>query len=456
MWKNTIDCASGICCFNQRSLVLTHTYAGVDALRKRLKDLGAPAPTYEVETIAGWSLRLALSFPNSSGIRTRRPEKQQWDVVYAAAASLLSIRAIKMVVEASYDSVFVDEYQDCSPLQHKIILKLAEILPTRILGDPMQGILIFKGSRIVDWQNDVEPNFTKLFRLTKPYRWAKKSPALGEWLLLVRHQLEASRPIDLRSAPSEYVRFVQLPSKPKQQAAIQREQFKLAKCKEKETLLAIHSWEHQCHKIARFTGGKFRSTETIECPAFFKAAKAFDNATDGSALAREVFKFACQCLTKIKTDLGKTAERVFDGYGLQKNHTYKYQKQLDALVKIVESGSLSSVREALIVLSKMPGAKKARYELFLEMLNTLREYETGQYDRLEEAAVRTRDRTRRMGRAPGCYVVSRTLLVKGLEFDHVIVLNADDLDKKNLYVALTRASRSLTVLSTSPILDPRW
>ena len=49
-----------------------------------------------------------------------------------------------------------------------------------------------------------------------------------------------------------------------------------------------------------------------------------------------------------------------------------------------------------------------------------------------------RDRTRRAGRAPGRYVISRTLLVKWQEFDHALVLDANALDRKNLYVALTR------------------
>jgi ATP-dependent exoDNAse (exonuclease V) beta subunit len=44
--------------------------------------------------------------------------------------------------------------------------------------------------------------------------------------------------------------------------------------------------------------------------------------------------------------------------------------------------------------------------------------------------------------------VSRTLLVKGLEYDHVLLPDIADFDDaKNLYVALTRGSKSLTVLS---------
>ncbi len=437
-----------------RSLILTHTYAGVDALRKRLKALGAAPSTYEVDTIAGWSLRLVAAFPKTSGITTQRPVNEQWNGVYAAAADLLSIEAIRTVVRASFDSVYVDEYQDCSPLQHEIVLRLADILPTRILGDPLQGIFDFEGSEIVDWQTQVKPYFDELPRLGEPHRWTGKNPALGDWLLKVREELEAGRPVDLRQAPAGSVRFVRLPSDSHQRGSIQRKTCISASCRDGETILAIHSWEHQCHAIARQTGGKFRSPETIECNALFDAAKAFDGAPNGPALARAVFEFSSLCLTKVKTDLESPAARIFDGRGLQ-NRQYRHQEQLDALTEIAEIGSLLLVRKALVLLARTPGAKTVRHELFQEMLNALREYETGHHACLEEAALRTRDRTRRTGRAPGRYVISRTLLVKGLEFDHALILDADELNRENLYVALTRASRSLSVLAASPILDPR-
>jgi len=440
---------------DRRSLVLTHTHAGVDALRKRLKALGAKASTYEVNTIAGWSLRLAASFPNTSGITTPRPFKEQWSAVYRAASRVLSIGAIKTVMRASFDSVYVDEYQDCSPLQHNIVLQVADILPTRVLGDPLQGIFDFGGSEIVDWQTHVEPHFDELPPLCEPHRWAGKNPSLGGWLMTVRGRLEAAQPVDLRQAPDGCIEFVQLPADPRAQGNIQRERCMSITCRNGEKLLAIHSWEDQCHGIARLSGGKFRSPETIECDALFKAAKAFDTAPDGPALAKATFDFGCICLTKVKTDLQQTSARIFNGRGLQVSRQYRLQEQLDALAEIAEACSLLSARKALVALARTPGAAKARHELFVEMLDALREHETGQHPCLEDAAMRTRDRTSRTGRALGRYVISRTLLVKGLEFDHVIVLDGNALDRKNLYVALTRASRSLTILGTSSVLDPQ-
>jgi len=51
-------------------------------------------------------------------------------------------------------------------------------------------------------------------------------------------------------------------------------------------------------------------------------------------------------------------------------------------------------------------------------------------------------------------LIGTTLLVKGLEFDHGIVLDAASLSRKELYVALTRGTRSLTLVSSQSTLNP--
>ena len=60
-----------------------------------------------------------------------------------------------------------------------------------------------------------------------------------------------------------------------------------------------------------------------------------------------------------------------------------------------------------------------------------------------------------MGISRARFTVSRTLLMEGLQFDHAIVLDAGALDTNNLYVALTRASRTLHVLADKSVLSPR-
>jgi len=45
--------------------------------------------------------------------------------------------------------------------------------------------------------------------------------------------------------------------------------------------------------------------------------------------------------------------------------------------------------------------------------------------------------------------------VKGLEFDHAVVLDADEMNANNLYVALTRGAKTLTVVSKRRIITPK-
>jgi DNA helicase-2/ATP-dependent DNA helicase PcrA len=73
---------------------------------------------------------------------------------------------------------------------------------------------------------------------------------------------------------------------------------------------------------------------------------------------------------------------------------------------------------------------------------------------LHDAAIRLREQNRLIGRPLPRRAVGSTLLLKGLEGDVAVVLNAAALDSRNLYVAMTRGSKGLIVCSSTPVLDP--
>lgn len=52
-------------------------------------------------------------------------------------------------------------------------------------------------------------------------------------------------------------------------------------------------------------------------------------------------------------------------------------------------------------------------------------------------------------------LIGTTLLVKGLEYDHAVILDADALDAKDLYVAMTRGSKSLTIIGAERYLPAK-
>jgi hypothetical protein len=105
-------------------------------------------------------------------------------------------------------------------------------------------------------------------------------------------------------------------------------------------------------------------------------------------------------------------------------------------------------------IAAMPGGMLHRRELWTDMDRALARFELDPATPLVEHAWRVRDVGRQRGRRVERRSVSRTLLIKGLEFDHALVLDADKLDTNNLYVAITRGSSSLTVLSAGPVIRP--
>lgn len=426
-----------------RQLVLTHTHSGVDAIRTRLKKFKADPRRYRVETIAGWCLRMSSSFPQLSKLASTRPIAGEWEIVYAAAALLLQSTAIRAVVAQSYDGLWVDEYQDCTISQHAVVMLLAGIVPCRILGDPLQGIFSF--GQLVDWNRDVAPNVDFNFEATTPWRWRDSNAALGTWLQGVRSSLLAGKDIDLRKAPVSW----------KPLGAGNARQLQIAVCrdvggKNNGSVIAIHKWADQGHAVAQRLNGMYTSIEEAECAALLKRAEAIDLST-GFARATALLDFAKVCMTKVGSDLSST-RAALEKQCFPRHRRTDISPQVDALCRLARNGSFDDVLSCLRCLGEHPGSVLYRKELYDEMDRAVRAVIGGKFTTLVDAAWAVRDRTRHVGRRLGLRTVSTTLRVKGLEFAHTIVLDPAALDVKNLYVALTRGSNSLTVISAQPML----
>lgn len=180
-----------------KQLILTHTNAGVAVLRSRLRKRGIPESRYCVDTIDSWMLKYAAAYPSMSGLENIHPQGDDWNNVRVAANTLFEHPFIRDVLLASYAGVFVDEYQDCITPQHQIVRAIAEYLPVRVLGDPLQGIFRFGNNTSVDWDEDVRRHFGILPDLTEPYRWMKTNPVLGTHLAEIRERLLDNLPVDL-------------------------------------------------------------------------------------------------------------------------------------------------------------------------------------------------------------------------------------------------------------------
>jgi hypothetical protein len=92
-----------------------------------------------------------------------------------------------------------------------------------------------------------------------------------------------------------------------------------------------------------------------------------------------------------------------------------------------------------------------RQELLRDVERAIADVAAGRSETMLEASVRVRDRTSVVGRKLPSRTISTPLLLKGLEFDHVVVhhashfANEDRAQAKLLYAALSRPTRSLVV-----------
>ena len=419
-----------------RQLVLTHTHAGVDALRRRLRKYRVDVARYRVDTIAGFCLRLAASFPSTSGLTDPRPSGPGWNAVYGAALRVIQAPIGQHVVRASYSGLIVDEYQDCTQEQHQVVLALADVLPTRLVGDPLQGIFGFGGQRLVDWKQ-LREDFEELSPLHEPWRWASSNPDLGRWLLKARGPLTASEPLDVSDAP---VQVLDGSTRAKHVLACHRVAAGVG------SVVAIRKWAKDAHATSQRLGGRFTSMEEMDCKDLQKFGHRLDSET-GTQLVNCVIDFAKSCMTEVGQHLSTTSKQLAQGRAPRARQGSVAFPAVATLAAIVERPDAGEIAIALQAIRRLPGTKVYRRELFAEALRTVRSVGSGEYDTYADAAWSIRDHARHRGRRLDKRIISRTLLIKGLEFDHSLVLDPSEFDAKNLYVALTRGSSSLTVLT---------
>ncbi len=148
-------------------------------------------------------MRLVAMFPQRSAVASAvlllQNPGADYPAIRMAARHLLQSGHLNEVLAASYAHLIVDEYRDCNLVQHDLVTALSVVLPTCVLGDPMQAIFGFRGNQLVDWNTHVLPHFPAIGELNQPWRWTNAGkPEFGQWLLECRRILTAGGGIDLR------------------------------------------------------------------------------------------------------------------------------------------------------------------------------------------------------------------------------------------------------------------
>ncbi len=426
-----------VACCEGRQLVLTHTHAGVDSLRKRFKKYKISSSRFNIETIHSFALRFAGSYPKTTELPFDKPqENEEYDQVISSAINLFDIKLGKDILRSSYSGIFVDEYQDCEINQHQLICKLADILPCRIVGDPLQGIYDFGVNQIVDWEKDVFSVFEPLPKLTIPHRWNKTNIELGTWLQRVRAQIESKKPITFDSIVTHVADGDKQPF-----ACL----YKNASFDGTQYVICNPQPRHinSSHIIAKSMKNLYRTIEPITSKTLCTNAQRIES-TRGLNKLKHVIYFAKICLTEISTE----CDDVFKNLGgkFRKERKIKLKEHFE---KIHGNEKLQYIYELFKFFEDEYKPTYKRYQLWQEMKKGLYEVSIGGHDSLEEAVWYVRSQLRfKKNRIPK-HCISRTVLLKGLECDHAIIIKPELFDAKNLYVALTRASSKLTIISNN-------
>lgn len=431
-------------------LVLTHTNAGVAALRARMIRAAIPGSAYRISTIDGFAMRLAGKFPLRSGVPSHVLElanpSQDYPAIREAAANLLQAGHITASLRATYARLLVDEYQDCNAAQHRLVAWAAGVLPTCVLGDPMQAIFGFGGNRLVNWQADVETQFPPVGMLQTPWRWRLAGTEdLGQWLLNARMLLQAGQPVELKGAPAA-VHWVQLDAATaeEQRRAAARTRGRNAQ----DSVLVIGD--------AMNVRGRYQLTsqtpgatvvERVDLVEFIQFARTFDPA--GADPLRQVVEFAASLMTGVGA-AGLLQRMQVLQHGRPRNPPTPIEA---AALAFARGPSFAEASRLLQAFAQQPGTHVYRPEV-LRCCQAAMQAAAGGTCTLHAAALQARERQRNMSRPVARRAVGSTLLLKGLEADVAVVLEPQAMTAQHLYVALTRGARQVVVCSPTSTLTP--
>lgn len=412
-------------------LVLTHTHAGVASITKKLQAERINKNKYLVETIDSFIRKYVCSYTNLSDKNV--DQHDFFDILLDNAEAVLNNSFILDIVAKSYHGIFVDEYQDCSLAQHKIIESISTRLPVHSFGDALQGIFDFNEDSI-DFKTDLT-DYREFNFLKTPWRWKKNKicKALGDKILEFRTILESSDPVISLETDENASLFVD-----KSDNFINYHN----KLNDDNVLII---YPRYIDANGKHRGGikeraffraknqlfQYNLLESFDDKAFYSISKDIDNILNEELVNQEESK------NLVLEDL--------------KNNFNQLQKSFQISCKKFMNKNLikSSLQDFY---DKMNSEK---YYLRPDLMKSFcKIFQEENIESVCQAMINLKNIERRIGRNIKAKSIGTTLLTKGLEFDTVIVYDVDKFTcPKNFYVAVSRACKKLILFyKESPII----
>ena len=383
--------------------------------------------------------------------------------IYNATASLLEKEWMQYVIRNAYSQVVVDEYQDCTISQNKLLFyTLSIIIPMTILGDPLQGIFYFPGESESPCDlYSISQKCDSIQHLSIPWRWKSTNPQLGDWVSEIRNiLLEADESNSGVSfvAPNhcEFISYIS----PK---TFRRDLFRIAS--DYQSIAFIARNEKTQSFLSRQTGGRYFYHEKKDDDQLTKTIHNIDLAETPLSFYIDLYKMAYTHVDKLKTMQTKLSKKDFSGWPNNKNPDLLalFQDLNDIPFSDVERvRRYQKIKEILQWINHKDDFHCVRRKFYSRLLHiidnaimkniSLAEAYNSLYYYAEDIL-------------PGV-VSTRTVLSKGLEFDAVVIDISGEIDKqenidsyksfygrisrgaldwdvRNFYVAISRAKHKI-------------
>lgn len=454
-------------------LILTHTHAGIASLRVKLNKKKVPKNKYQIDTITSFAQRYVLSFEGNENL-PKTEEKSYFSTVVQHCTKLLNSAAIQLVIKATYNGIFVDEYQDCTVEQHEMILSLAKNLPLHVLGDPLQGIFSFEKTPLVNFERELS-DFQVYDCLKYPWRWHDTNEELGSQILSMRQCLETHKPILLDEISCNGLTVVHhsMPADLHNPSFLKLLRSTIKSNIDDSFLIIYPSFNEPLKngqvqprgsikdridlKIAIDYGYNFHMIDAIDANKFYSCSKKIDEFIDSCQAKRKIQKIKALYDIMKAMHFGATAmndwiDREHNRIKQKKSQECKVKcEKLQALLATFEDKpNLPNLMMVFGYVYSLTKNKCHFKELYFEIKHAADIAESDGIS-LYDAMTRTKNRIRHMGRKIEGRCIGTTLLTKGLEFDTVILYEAHKfVDEKNFYVAISRARKKLVIITSAP------
>jgi len=216
-------------------------------------------------------------------------------------------------------------------------------------------------------------------------------------------------------------------------------------------VIGVRNWRTACHKLSGLLNNSYTVFEDAEGSDLLEAARKIE-AKVGLARVAVLIEIAQCWLTISNHNLDSLVK------SLEKNKPPAVKDPVVAaiyqfLVAVRGTPDLGALLPAMRAIEQLPGAKYRSREVWQGLVEGVATASAKQGLSIRDAIWHRRDLMRRVGRHPPQHCLSTPLLVKGLQCDHGLVLDTAELKAAEwIYVAMTRASKSLTVLGSTPVV----